>query len=123
MKTKKIIISRDDWFDESATWDWKEKDVDEQDIVHHEESEISANEEEREEDSSPATTTPSSPSSSTNGSTSTPRKMKDLNDVYARCNFCILEPENFEEANQDKDWRNAMEEHIQAIGKSKTWKL
>ena len=49
--------------------------------------------------------------------------MRSLSDVYARCNFCILEPENSEEAYAEKDWRKAMEDDIYAIEKNKTRKL
>lgn len=49
--------------------------------------------------------------------------MRSLSDVYARCNFCILEPENFEETYVDKDWKKAMEEEIHAVDKNKTLSL
>ncbi|KAL3534904.1 hypothetical protein ACH5RR_003365 [Cinchona calisaya] len=69
--------------------------------------------------------TPSSPPPSTNSNsnfpTSIPKKMRSL--TNARCNFCALEPENFEEANVEKDWREAMEDEIHVIEKNKTWKL
>jgi hypothetical protein len=49
--------------------------------------------------------------------------MKDLSDVYARCNFCVVEPENFEEAIKESIWKNAMQEEIAAIEKNNTWQL
>ena len=66
----------------------------------------------------------STPSSSSSSSpSSTPRKMKSLSDVYARCNFCVVEPENFEEAIKLEVWKKAMEEEIRVIEKNKTWEL
>ena len=47
----------------------------------------------------PQISPPSSPllalSDSSSSSTS-PRKMKSLADIYARCNFCVFEPKNFD---------------------------
>ena len=40
--------------------------------------------------------------------------------------FCLLadnEPVTFEEATQEKKWRDAMDEEIQAIKKNETWEL
>jgi hypothetical protein len=50
---------------------------------------------------------------------SIPVKMRRLSDVYARCNFCVVEPENFEQAIQEGIWRNVMEEEIKMIEKKK----
>ena len=49
--------------------------------------------------------------------------MKSLSDVYARCNYCVVEPGSFEEAIKEDAWRNAMQEEIDAIEKNKTWQL
>ena len=38
-----------------------------------------------------------------------------MNDIYATCNYCSIEPENFEEAFK--------EEEIQVIEKNQTWEL
>jgi hypothetical protein len=43
--------------------------------------------------------------------------MRRLSDVYARCNFCIVERKFFEQAIQEEVWRNAMEEEIKMIEK------
>ena len=45
--------------------------------------------------------------------------MKSLSDVYARCNYCMVELESFEEA--IKAWRNTMQEETEAIERNKTW--
>ena len=43
--------------------------------------------------------------------------------MYARCNLCIVEPKNFEEAIKDEAWKKAMEDEIHVIEKNKTWEL
>lgn len=45
--------------------------------------------------------------------------MKSLDDIYARCNFCVMELENFVETHGDIDWRKEMKEEIQVIEKKK----
>jgi hypothetical protein len=50
--------------------------------------------------SSSSTSSPSSPSSPCSSSTSqssSPMRLRNLDDIYARRNFCVVEPENFEE--------------------------
>jgi hypothetical protein len=69
--------------------------------------------------SSSSTLSPSSPSSPS----SSPIRLRNLDDIYARCNFCVVEPENFEEAMKEESWRKAMEDEIEVIEKNKTWKL
>ena len=49
--------------------------------------------------------------------------MRSLNDVYASFNFCIVEPESFEDAIKEEAWKKAMEEEIYVIEKNKTWEL
>ncbi|KAI5314112.1 hypothetical protein L3X38_043288 [Prunus dulcis] len=39
-----------------------------------------------------------------------PLKWRRLDDVLAQCNLCIIEPENYAEAAQDKSWLKAMED-------------
>lgn len=46
-----------------------------------------------------------------------------MSDIYVRCNYCVVEPEIFDKAIKEDVWRNAMQEEINAIEKSKTWKL
>ncbi|CAL8133640.1 unnamed protein product [Prunus armeniaca] len=36
-------------------------------------------------------------------------KLRDITEIYARCNMSIIEPENFQEALRDKAWQQAME--------------
>jgi hypothetical protein len=37
--------------------------------------------------------------------------------------FCVVEPENFEESMKEESWRKAMEDEIEVIKKNRTWKL
>jgi hypothetical protein len=73
--------------------------------------------------STPSPSSPSSPSSNSTSPSSSPIRLRNLDDIYARCNFCVIEPENFEEAMKEESWRKAMEDEIEVIEKNKTWKL
>ncbi|KAL3534237.1 hypothetical protein ACH5RR_002698 [Cinchona calisaya] len=119
LKTNKIIVCRDVLFNENVSRNWNNG--------KEEKGTVLVDDEQHNEEEFSATITNSlspSPSSSSSSPTSTPKKMRrSLNDIYARCNFCVLEPENFEEANAENDWRKAMEEEIQSIEKKNTWKL
>ncbi|CAL9003907.1 unnamed protein product [Prunus brigantina] len=53
----------------------------------------------------------------------TPHKWRSINDIMAQCNMCIVEPDNFEEADLDESWRSAMEAELEMIEKNNTWKL
>ena len=59
------------------------------------------------------------------GSTSPPRKLRSLVDIYQSCDFVCFatEPTCFEDAAREKDWHNAMEVEMNAIEKNKTWRL
>ncbi|CAL2251278.1 unnamed protein product [Prunus armeniaca] len=52
-----------------------------------------------------------------------PLKWRKLDDVLAQCNLCIIEPERYAEAAQDKAWLRAMEDELQMIEKNGTWEL
>ncbi|XP_024200264.1 uncharacterized mitochondrial protein AtMg00820-like [Rosa chinensis] len=49
--------------------------------------------------------------------------MRSLNDVYATCNYYVVEPECFEEAIKDGAWQKEMEDEIAVIEKNSTWEL
>ncbi|KAM1270370.1 hypothetical protein ACFX2J_031302 [Malus domestica] len=53
----------------------------------------------------------------------TPLRMRSLNEIYAVCNYYVVEPESFEEAEKDQSWQKAMSEEIAMIEKNSTWKL
>lgn len=126
LKKKKVIIRRDVIFNEKASWDWKQKVVQGPNLEMEEEVE---NQEDEGEvvGGSPQQVTPiGSPQSQSSGSSSpstTPIRMRELSEVYASCNFCVMEPENFEEAVQDEAWKKAMVEEINVIEKNSTWEL
>ena len=127
LKRNKLIIYRDVLFQEDASWDWKGKKVQVQVPNFYEETESQENEEDHVEvpqQMSPIASPQSTPSSSSSLSpSSSPRRMKSLSDVYASCNFCVVEPESFEEAIKEETWKKAMEEEIYVIEKNKTWEL
>ncbi|KAI5340825.1 hypothetical protein L3X38_020099 [Prunus dulcis] len=54
---------------------------------------------------------------------STPVKLRDITEIYPRCNRGIIEPENFTEASKDKAWQKAMEIEMEMIEKNETWEL
>ena len=88
VKKNKVSINRDVLFNEKASWDWKEKEVQDQVITFNEE--LENQESEDEEVFEAPQPSPNSPSSSSSTSpSSTPRRMRSLNDVYASCNFCV----------------------------------
>ncbi|CAL2254853.1 unnamed protein product [Prunus armeniaca] len=53
----------------------------------------------------------------------TPKKWRSVSEIMAKCNVCIVEPENYEDAAQDESWRKAMEAELEMIEKNDTWKL
>ncbi|CAL9015740.1 unnamed protein product, partial [Prunus brigantina] len=61
--------------------------------------------------------------SSSDSPSSTPVKLRDITEIYARCNMSIIEPENFAEASKDKAWKRAMEIEMEMIEKNETWEL
>ncbi|CAJ2643956.1 unnamed protein product [Trifolium pratense] len=109
MKTNKMIISRDVVFDENASWNWEEDKIEEKTVPAILLQQNSAAENEQPAPCTPSSSSsPSSPISSSSSPSSTPIKLKDLNDIYARCNYCVVEPENFDKAIKDV-WWNAIE--------------
>ena len=95
-----MIIKRDILFNEKATWNWKDKKVEENIVALDEEIHDAQNEENEDEDSpqtSPSVSlSPTSNSSSSSNSTLT--RMRSLSDIYATNNFCMIEPKTYEEA-------------------------
>ncbi|CAL2278968.1 unnamed protein product [Prunus armeniaca] len=53
----------------------------------------------------------------------TPNKWRSVSEIMAKCNVCIVEPENYKDAAQDESWRKAMEAELEMIEKNDTWKL
>ncbi|KAM5569751.1 hypothetical protein ABKV19_016986 [Rosa sericea] len=127
LKKEKIVISRDVIFNEKALWDWKSKSVQISTLQVGEDNEGEEFEEEADYFQSPVHSpqpaSPQSPQSQASTPSSTPRRMRSLCDVYASCNFCVTEPETYEEAIKDVAWKKAMEEEISVIEKNSTCDL
>lgn len=122
LKTNKVIISRDVVFDENTSWNWEEDKMKEKTVpaIILQQQNSAAENEQPTPCTPSSSSSPSSPDSSSSTPSSTPIKLKDLSDIYARCNYCVVEPENFDEAIKEDAWRNAMQEEINAIEKNKT---
>ena len=135
--SKKLTLSRDVTFDEDGAWKWTDN-IDRPAVVFTEEGSLDIDMESEDED--PASTSQvqtqngrNSLSSLSSGITSaerntqaydhSPLKWRRLDDILAQCNLCIIEPEKFEEAAQDKSWVKAMEDELQMIEKNDTWEL
>lgn len=106
--------------------DWKRKAVQVSTLQVGEDHEREEIEEEKQLQSpiqSPQPASPQSPRSQASTTSSTPIRTRSFCDVYASCNFCVTEPETFEEAIKDVAWKKSMEEEISVIGKNSTWEL
>ena len=126
LKRNKVIVCRDVIFDEKAFWDWKEKKIENQVVTLQEGLENRENEcsHEAPQVGSPNASPQISPTPPSNLSSSSsslpPRRMRHINEVYASCNFCMVEPRNFEEAIKEEAWIKASEEEIDVIEKNNT---
>lgn len=74
--------------------------------------------------STPLTPMSSPSSSSSSFSESPPRMVRLLREIYERCRFTqVVEPTQFEETMQYKEWCDAMDDEIVALEKNQTWDL
>lgn len=139
--TQKIITSRNVVFDENAKWGLQNTDEDESHVAPFEDggknvgasSNPAASPDDGSGDSdhensssdSPHTPATSGSESSSSGSESSHKKFRSLKDIYETSQFAlsIMEPRTYEEANKTKEWRNAMEEELEALKKNQTWSL
>lgn len=110
--TKKLILSRDVVFDENAAWDWKAMLENLVFVSSHEEqfkvpeaTSPKAPIEGHDHIQSPRVISPYTPTSGISSSMRnsqafdhTPLKWRNLDDVLAQCNLCIMEPKKFDEA-------------------------
>ena len=120
VRTKKLIIIRDVEFNESAAWNWQEEMEEKGNIIVLQLQSEGLEQQEREALDSTTITSSQSTSTSTN---SPPRKTRPLQEIYETCNFAIIEPESFEAAAKQEEWRHAIEEEIRMIEKNNTWEL
>ncbi|CAL8990976.1 unnamed protein product, partial [Prunus brigantina] len=136
--TKKLVLSRDVVFDENKAWNWKEalghsvavtcvpnQSEYGSEVFSHEQIAI---------EPSPASPCTSSQAEEQENITHesanisqpydhTPVKWRNISDILAQCNLCIVEPERYEEAAQDRAWIKAMEDELSMIEKNGTWEL
>ncbi|BBG96571.1 transposable element gene [Prunus dulcis] len=139
---RKIMLSRDVKFDEESLWKWD--NVQEGEIVVPIPAESQNCEPRLDLDSSlqmdAETLVQDEPSQDLDISTQmgevstlqdgssqafdhTPKKWRSVNEIMTQCNMCFVEPENFEDANLDESWRNAMKAELEMIEKNNTWTL
>ncbi|CAL2258193.1 unnamed protein product [Prunus armeniaca] len=137
LQTNKITVSRSVIFGEGAFWDWDKQIIKYITVPMNLEDNPRSTEEEYEvtASSTPATqlenisssveliTYVSNTDSSDESPSSTLVKLRDITEIYARCNMSIIEPENFAEASKDKAWQKAMEIEMEMIEKNETWEL
>ncbi|CAL2230001.1 unnamed protein product [Prunus armeniaca] len=130
LQTHKIVVSRSVIFDEDALWDWGKQNVEHVSVPISFEENPRTTKEEDEVTGSPTTVSQiesglgsTSASSQSASPSSTHVKLRDIAEIYARCNMSIIEPENYEEASKDKAWQKAVEVETEMIDKNKTWEL
>ncbi|KAI5336252.1 hypothetical protein L3X38_015519 [Prunus dulcis] len=130
LQTNKVTTSRSVIFDENSLWDWDKQIVDSIIVPMRLEDTSRSSGEEYEETmidniSNPiqVTTAATNVDSPSDSPSSIPVKVRDITEIYARCNMSIIEPENFAEASKDKAWQKAMEIEMEMIEKNETWEL
>ena len=135
--TKKTVISRDVEFDEEGHWDFGKPD-ETYNFNPYIEEDMQQSLEQASEDQ-PESATPytssmtvvgDSPPSMDERSKSRVRSLQEIyentkriEDLRLFCLFVDCEPVSFQEAMQNKKWRDAMDEEIKAIRKNNTWQL
>ncbi|KAI5348230.1 hypothetical protein L3X38_001117 [Prunus dulcis] len=134
-KTRKIILSRDVYFDEEASWKWENPSnadvrmpmpdgnqgtAETEQRVLDEQSQFLDTQMQMEEEIAPQG---EEMLDETQRFDHTPHKWRSINDIMTQCNMCIVEPDSFEEADLDESWRSAMEAEFKMIEKNNTWKL
>ena len=129
LQKQKMIVCKDVLFSENLAWDWNQGSVlkkkvpenvvqDEQDVPE----ELEINPPQQSPPHSPQQPSPADSEAQSTPS-STPIRLRSLNEVYESCNACLFEPERFEEAVKEDEWRSAMQEEINVIVKNNTWEL
>ena len=103
-QTQKITITRDVQFHEDDKWNWDETQeitvLDDQIITPLQNESIDES-----IDESPV------------------RGTRSLEEIYQRSNVAVCEPENYEDAQMNPAWQEAMKEEIHMIEKNHTWEL
>lgn len=132
----KVVISRDAEFEEEGIWNWEVSQDENYDFLPLFDDDLVEGQTEDE-----VVMPPNSPSTSqTNGADLSPGssserqpRMRSLNEIYGETEeventtlFCLMAdstPMHFEDAVQDKNWRQAMDEEMNSIRKNNTWEL
>ncbi|KAM0988950.1 hypothetical protein ACFX2A_013056 [Malus domestica] len=138
IESRKVILSRDVVFKENEAWNWETNNIDTISFplaMEEAQAEVqNVNEPVIQDESQTDFSTPTQGSQSSTSNAegqelqdsspeTTPVRMRSLNEIYAVCNYCVVEPESFEEAEKDQSWQKAMSEEIAMIEKNSTWKL
>ncbi|KAJ6715423.1 hypothetical protein OIU85_026875 [Salix viminalis] len=134
--TKKIVLSRDVIFDEDKSWNWKTNQVESVStcisFAGNEETDEDDEEQQIEMQHDVCESSNSVPSvtelredddGSREPCTSTPVKLRSLEDIYARCHLSMIEPESYQEAVRNIAWQEAMNAEMEMIDKNETWEL
>ena len=103
VKTNKLVVSRYVIFYENTTLNWEDKNIENIAIISSNQEE-----DEKDEDVSQGGEIPDS-----DNEEPPPRETKILSDIYQRCNFAVVELENYEEAIKHdvgrKPWKKKFE--------------
>ena len=124
LKSERIVLSRSVIFSEDKSWSWERNQVNSVPIsLNLEENEAEGENNEEQTDATQFDNAGGSHFNSTVGElikdvrdgssqnsipSSTPVKLKTLEDIYTRCHMCIIELENYQEAAGDIVWQKAM---------------
>ncbi|KAM2949706.1 hypothetical protein FF1_036572 [Malus domestica] len=125
--SRKIILSRDVTFDESASWNWKlhYRCTTDSEVKFPVITELKSSNEAYEIGES-------SHFEENNGSQiegvsdrsqiydDTAKKWRSISEIMAQCNMCIIEPESYDDVAKDDSWRNAMRAELDMIEKNNT---
>ncbi|KAM1032295.1 hypothetical protein ACFX2I_035891 [Malus domestica] len=151
--SKRLILSRDVVIDEDSSWDWQGSSNKQVTMPNYEWQSIEISRSEFTDDETQVSNNPSpgylretlrdtddaqiTPQAQSSEFSSrlcenvrdsqafdhTPLKWRNLEDVLAQCNLCIIEPEKYEDAAKDESWMKAMKDELSMIEKNATWKL
>ena len=139
LKSEKIVLSRSVIFSEDKSWSWERNKMKSVPMsLNLEEGEVEGeNSKEQPDAIQPDNVGGShlnsiigelvenigSDSSQHSTPSSTLVKLKTLEDIYARCHMCIIEPKNYKEAARDIALQEAMKKELEMIEKNNTWYL
>ncbi|CAL2243102.1 unnamed protein product [Prunus armeniaca] len=113
LQSKKIVLSRSVIFSEEKSWNWKSDQEESVPIPFNlEGDEIEDENNEIQHDRTQFDNGGSSHLNSIVGDL--------VENIYARCHMCVIEPENYQEAAGDLAWQKAMNAELKMIKKNNT---